>query len=669
MSSLLAQPIKTTPWQKSAPSCPVCCSLVFEYDTTIRGLTIPISDLKKSAKGASECRSCTLLWKAISRALKDQTTMPDALYESILVESKPPKHPGPMVVYLYPDPVAYGIREKTFQLYTTDDDSPSPWDLIGHGFHIPEYGLSPSCVALAREWLNACSLAEGKHANCTKTTISKLPTRVISVGSNTESPRLVVTEPNQQAHYAALSHCWGGSTPAMTTLSNLDTYTISLPDDLPQTFADALQVARALDIPYLWIDSLCIVQDSPEDWKHEACRMAQVYANAYVTIFADAAQDSTAGFLAPPSRKAPDRFVVPYENDPSGSGTIHIRRRGFLARELPYHTWSNSGHGSGQSKLSTRGWVFQERLLSPRTLHFSENEMAWECRSVCECECSATSLRTLRTTSVMKHFLHPQDPDVSLAEANWRSEIVPAYTQLDLTFPTDRLPAIQGLANAAHKLRSDDEYISGLWRKTMKADLLWHRNAGDLVNRRIKKGGAPTWSWASITGPVEYRDRITPSDSELEILDIITSEDRAPVLVIRGHLVKVKLEYPDTSTVSLGPDDELTMVWDCERDIPTFKKIFRYFLVFGADDGGPFGLLLSVDPTNQPGKQFRRIGYIPGDSISKWRRSWGSGGWVSSVANSVSESSDDIWEDSKGDGAREWVKEIFQGEPTTFRLV
>ncbi|KAF4959084.1 hypothetical protein FGADI_1962 [Fusarium gaditjirri] len=626
-----------------------------------------MSDLKESSN-ATLCDTCTLLWEAISTAVKEETATPEVLYESILVESKPPKHPGPMVVHLSPDPVAHAISEKTFQLYTTDDEVSLPWDLIGQGYHIPEYGLSPSCVSLAREWLNACGHAQGKHANCTKTTISTLPTRVISVGSDTVPPRLVVTEPNQQAHYAALSHCWGGTTPTMTTLSNLEEYTASLPSDLPQTFEDALKVARALEIPYIWIDSLCIIQDSPADWKREASRMAQVYANARVTIFADAAPDSTSGFLSPPSRKAPRRFAVPCRNDQSGSEVVHIRERGFLAQQLPFHTWNSRRSGSGQSKLSTRGWVFQERLLSPRTLHFSQNEMAWECRSVCECECSATSLRTLRTTSVMKHFLHPQDPDVSLAEANWRSEIVPAYTELDLTFATDRLPAIQGLANAARGLRGDDEYISGLWRKTLKADLLWHRNAGDGNNKIVKGGSAPTWSWGSVTGPIYYTDRITPSDSNLQILGIITSEEQPPVLVIRGHLVKVKLESSYSDTVSLGPEDELRVEWDCEGLVRS-EKIARYFLVFEADDGGPFGLLLNADRRDPSAQKFRRAGYIHGHSISKWRRSWGSGGWAPSPTSSVFDTSGGIWEDASRDGARAWVDEVFKGEPTTFRLI
>ncbi|KAM5383361.1 hypothetical protein ACJZ2D_002054 [Fusarium nematophilum] len=656
-----------------APTCATCHSLVLEDEGgwMDQGLQVNLPALKESGSSAPACPTCALLWQAVCAAVKEKTTKPDILYESILIESKPPKHPGPLVVHLYPDPVAYGVGDETIQLYTTEDDNPAPWDVIGRGFHIPESGLSPSCVALAREWLDMCVHAEGKHANCTKATIPVLPTRVISVGDDETAPRLVISEAGQQAHYAALSHCWGGSTPTKTTSSNLEAYTTSLPADLPKTFLDAIRVARALGVSYIWIDSLCIIQDCPEDWQHEASRMAQVYANAYVTIFADAAPDSTSGFLDPPARQAPAKFTLPYKTGLFRSGVIHVRRRGFLAEELPFHSWTTDEDGSGRSRLSSRGWVFQERLLSPRTLHFSRNEMAWECRSVCECECSATSLRTLRTTSVMKHFLYPQDPDVSLVETNWRSEIVPAYTQLDLTFPTDRLPAIEGLAKAASTLRSDDQYVSGLWRNSMKADLLWYISRGGRPSDRIVDGGAPTWSWASVTGAAIYDTRPAAEDSELAVLDVITGERSAPVLLVRGHLVKVELADTmfDSPTVRLGPDDELATVWDVEGSGNEFKH--TCFLVFGADGNGPFGLLLAAEQPGHSSKQFRRIGYVPGYRVSRWRRSWGSGGWNSGEDSDeyISEVSDDIWEEANRDGSMAWVEEVFQGEATTFKMI
>ncbi|UPK91972.1 hypothetical protein LCI18_002907 [Fusarium solani-melongenae] len=656
----------------TATPCTTCHTLALGDEYADKGLKLALSDLQKSAIKTRACAACALLWNAVSAALKQETRKPPVLYESILIEYKPPKHPGPMVVHLYPDPVAHRVVEKTLQLYTLEGDVPAPWDLIGRGFHIPEYGLSSSCVALAREWLGMCVRAEGKHANCTKATVPLLPTRVILVGDDEVPPRLVIAEPGQQAYYAALSHCWGGSTPTKTTTATVQDYTTSLPADLPKTFLDAIKVARVLGIPYLWIDSLCIIQDSAEDWQHEASRMAQVYANAYVTIFADAAPDSTSGFLDPPSRDATPRFNVPFKTQDLEEGVLHIRTRGFLAEELPFHTWTTKG-GKGRSKLSTRGWVFQERLLSPRTLHFSRNEMAWECRSVCECECSATSLRTLRTMSVIKHFLYPQNIDASNVQASWRSDIVPAYTQLGLTFPTDKLPAIEGLARAAGKLRSDDEYVFGLWRNSIKADLMWHIPRNGRSSNRIVDGGAPTWSWASLTGEAVYDTRQLAKDSDLAILDVITGEGSPPTLLVRGHLVEVEL--PDSlwgnPRVFLGPDDELAILWDVHGLGKKFAH--PYFLVCGADGNGPFGLLLVAGLSVDTSKQFRRVGYIPGYRITRRRRSWWSGGWVShgeSVSDeSVDVVSDETWDQANEAGAVEWAKEVFQGEATTFRII
>ncbi|KAF4470501.1 het domain-containing [Fusarium albosuccineum] len=620
---------------------------LLENEGLDQGLEVDMSALKESA---ATCPTCALVWQAICAAVEEETSAPDVLFKSMLIENKPPKHPGPMIIHIYPDPVAYGVDEKMLQLYTTEDDNPAPWDLIGRGFHIPEYGLSPSCVALAREWLDMCVHAKEKHANCAKAGIPVLPSRVVLVGDDETAPRLVISEAGQQGHYAALSHCWGGITSIMTTTSNLEEYTDSLPADLPKTFLDAICVARALDIPYIWIDSLCIIQDSPEDWQHEASRMAQVYANAYVTIFADAAPNSTSGFLDSPSRQAPARFTVPYKTGLLGSGVINVRTRGFLAEELPFHSWTGNEYDSGRSKLSRRGWVFQERLLSPRTLHFSSNEMAWEC-------------------SVMKHFLYPQDPDVPLIETNWRSDIVPAYTQLDLTFETDRLPAIEGLAKAANALRSTDQYIAGLWRNSIKDDLLWHVTRNGWPSFRIENGGVPTWSWASVTGAVIYNTRQVAEDDDLEVLDVVTNEGNTPVLLVRGHLVKVEVAdatFGSSGMVLLGPDDELAVLWDVRSSAREFKH--TYFLVFGADGNGPFGLLLAPELPGPTDKQFRRIGYISGYHVSKRRRSWGSGGWVSE-STSVSEVSDDVWEEANQAGAMEWVEEIFQGEAKTFRIV
>lgn len=606
------------------------------------------------------------------------------------------------------------MKSKT-KFLTVDDAAPTPWKLIGRGHHISPHGLSDTCISLAREWLDLCTHAKGKHKTCTQVSVPELPTRVVFIGHHETPPRLVVPEAGQRAHYAALSHCWGGRATTMTTTHNLHQYTQSLPDELPQTFLDAMRVARALGLQYIWIDSLCIVQDSPEDWRREAPRMAQVYTNALVTISADAAPDSTTGFLDAPAREAPPRFTLQYRqsekkstafsfgsssSSSSSSEVVYLRQRGFLAEELPFHTWTTAPSDSGRSKLASRGWVFQERILSPRTLHFSTNEMAWECRSVCECECSATSLRTLRTRSILKHFLHPPadaDPravNVSSIEESWRDDVVPAYTRLDLTVETDRLAAVEGLARAAGTLRRGDQYLFGLWRNSLAADLLWTvSSVGDKGSRRIAGGRCtPSWSWGSVTGSITYRTSLGTAGVDRGLsLSVVDGSESAegqswPVLSIEGHLVKVRVmdEWSDDhSTATPAPDITLAIVWDVlstrERAnefagaTGTVGKAWYYFLVFGssANGNGPFGLLLHRVQTQQGPDEsevsavYRRIGYILGYRATRRLRRWGSGGWTSE-----SDEGDDVPEFIRGGGTRDkWLGRVLQGEITRLKLV
>ncbi|KAF2267727.1 HET-domain-containing protein, partial [Lojkania enalia] len=394
--------------------------------------------------------------------------------------------------------------------------------MIGKGYDISPYGISETCINLARQWLYECTNCLGKHAKCQLIKPAQLPTRVIDV----EEMRLYATIPGDAGQYVALSHCWGGSHPVRTTIDNLESHMVRLPESLPQTFADAIAVTKALSLRYLWIDSLCIVQDSKEDWSSESAHMAKVYENAFVTISADGAKDSFEGFLSAPSRSIRPAKVIQYSYvDGAGSETsrnVFVRQRGKLGLMLPYHdfpkelsiparnqrrqdvqhiTRRTEMEEAPSSRLSTRGWVFQERFLSPRTLHFATSELGWECRSICTCECSTTSFRPVRKTSLLKYWLSDFRPDTN--HTYWRTELVREYSRLDLTVPSDRLVAFSGLAEAVSRLRPGDAYLAGLWKNTLRWDLLWcvqdkreSKRLGNLV--------APSWSWASVDGPVVY---------------------------------------------------------------------------------------------------------------------------------------------------------------------
>jgi hypothetical protein len=246
---------------------------------------------------------------------------------------------------------------------------------------VSSHALSDSAKHLANKWLQGCVSGNAGHEICKKSLVphTAFPLRVIDVGT-AQSPYLKLYLPKKEetGRYVALSHCWGGQTPTITTNENLKKHLVGIPTPLPQTFEDAVLVTRALGIQHLWIDSLCILQDSSEDWAIHAPQMATIYGNSYITLAADAAKDSTTGFLNGAHRGRYAAKAIPFSCG-GHEGTVWIRERGALCHQLPYHDW-NSPKDSlrpletvageairarcevarrPQSALSTRAWVRQ----------------------------------------------------------------------------------------------------------------------------------------------------------------------------------------------------------------------------------------------------------------------------------------------------------------------
>ncbi|KAI1737720.1 heterokaryon incompatibility protein-domain-containing protein [Xylaria scruposa] len=527
-----------------------------------------------------------------------------------------------------------------------------------------------------------CITGTGKHQNCGKTDDPPLlPTRVIDVGNSDANAHLHISRTGEKSHYVALSHCWGGEVPVMSTTSTMPEFVKRLPSDLPNTFADAIALTRALGQRYLWIDSFCILQDSVEDWVSESSLMDQVYSQAILTISADAAEDSFSGFLEPPARNVQKTSVVIYEpisTDTASQVAIHVRRRGDLAFQLPYHDyypndpwikepWNGTKELIIRSKLSTRAWAFQERLLSPRTLHFGPSEMAWECRGLCACECSATNERTSRTTSLLKGSIALQPPsEVSIRSLDnaWQRDIVEEYTRLDFTKETDRLSGITGIAKKALALRAGDQYMAGMWRKTIRAGLSWYATPKRPSRRLLSENPLPTWSWASVSGQIQHaRVSGVPSDASLmEVLDVqYTPDAKSPIgagpqtpasLLGSGYLVPIdsvwyqpysanherwedrvyrscyRIKWP--GNVAL-PENCVAMMDINKADIPydgsiqldrldnvELEDMNLTMLLTALSKGVVYGLLLNRRSASGDVPEFERVGFVNGqDKIGK----------------------------------------------------
>jgi hypothetical protein len=321
--------------------------------------------------------------------------------------------------------------------------------------------------------------------------------------------RIVETVRHARGQYAALSHCWGSSTTLTTTQATLDDRVDAVSyDELPKTFQDAVQVCRALGLKFLWIDSLCIIQDDPEDWANEASLMAAVYHNAYLTISATSSRSSNEGLFR--------RSVVHNLTGQLDDGTIYQ----FVFRQKFDHNWqvfdhspntpeSSHTHTRDQFPLSSRAWGLQERLLSHRVLHFGPGELSFECISRAYCECKGNHLLadTLRAPKLaLVNLRTPKNTD---RRRLWRN-MVELYSPLQLTFSKDKLPAISGLAQRFAK--SGDQYLAGLWSRTKDSstggydtlieDLQWCIRHGSKRARPAWR--APSWSWASVDGQVSF---------------------------------------------------------------------------------------------------------------------------------------------------------------------
>jgi len=292
----------------------------------------------------------------------------------------------------------------------------------------------------------------------------------------------------------------------------------------------------------LWIDSLCIIQDSPSDWSAEAKAMDRVYVNSYCTIAASSSPNSGGGCKR--------RF--------QRTGTTHAPRyidieKGQYFIRMFERTPLDWNEELKQGPLMTRAWTLQERELSLRIVHFCENLLLGVCR-------------TMRASSELPWFqMKIEDPPASLllnsaadlagnGESIKRREywfqIVEDYSSRKLTEATDKLPALAGLAQRENELRQS-QYLAGLWQDDLPSALLWRsshfvpRVGARGIQPSDPLGGhhGPSWSWIAVSGVVSYESQ---RSSQPSLLDITTRQS--------------EFVFPDFQAINTIMDED-----SCER--------------------------------------------------------------------------------------------------------
>lgn len=285
-------------------------------------------------------------------------------------------------------------------------------------------------------------------------------------GIRSDCVRLCEKE-GEKAEYIALSHCWGISQPFTTTKVTKPLLEQSVEKArLPQTFQDACWLARHFGIRYLWVDSLCIIQDDQRDWEIQSARMASIYRDAFMTIAASRAESDAAGFLGlrEPACALSGYSEAHGQKVPIYLSPTQLDARPELAGTLPYEP------------LSQRGWAVQEWYLSRRVLYHGSQQMYWACGETGYAEDhSDTKSYQFRSDG---NYCRSRAQHLIL-HGKWIN-ILEIYSSCRLTRYTDRLPVISGIASQYQRL-TGDQYLAGLWYSHLPGSLLWCRSYGAKV--------------------------------------------------------------------------------------------------------------------------------------------------------------------------------------------
>lgn len=371
-----------------------------------------------------------------------------------------------------------------------------------------------------------------------------------------------------------LSYSWGTEAPLTLTKHTHARLASGIPlDDLPRAFRDAICICRGVGVRYLWIDALCIFQDKDDlsDWEREARSMHKVYSNTFCNISAAAGVGSSSPILRPRPADAlrQDEFRIQWLNKDQTITTSSYRL-------VDPWDWKKN---VGEAPVNRRAWVMQERMLSPRIIHFADSQMYWECFKKhasevypciwpderAETEPSGTSM--IVSDDWAKHVpLKDNDGSVLTSElalrkiiAQWRL-LVDMYSDCELTVRTDKLVAISAIARRMATYLGDGSYVTGMWRQSLEHSLLWMKlsPASEPAHAQPTSYLAPSWSWVSVEGSVSFHgeniESVWPLDqgnrqfAEVEDVQLEYTPDgdvfgalRSGRLRLRGVLQRIQL--------------------------------------------------------------------------------------------------------------------------------
>ncbi|KAI1810749.1 heterokaryon incompatibility protein-domain-containing protein [Poronia punctata] len=519
--------------------------------------------------------------------------------------------------------------------------SPTTWDLVG-------------------SWLVECS---SSHRLCAERRgdASFNPTRLLDVligGRQSDTFKIVDGgDVPPESSYLTLSHRWGAASMPRLTVDNMASYRAGAAIcKLPKTFQEAIFIAWRLGVRYIWIDSLCIIQegDDGEDWMREAPKMAEIYSNCLLNISADWGAKDQGLFFSREigfSEKFEMEFCLSQNTDQKKkrkrtpeNNTI---KTGYTF--IPAHSLEQVD----DSPLAGRGWVFQERILSPSIVHFGRREVLWECCQKLASESlpfglqniSLGDMARLSQSATLKRLDPNGDPHLrkllvqafrgaTLTDATVRDTpyllwwfLISKYCRCALTFSSDRLVAVSGVARYFKNIVKD-QYVLGMWRKYLAVEMAWQvksATGGNLPGSKIYPG--PSFSWTSIEGAIEPMnpiydasllpyvevDPVTVEENTLLREDLFGPLTEPCVRIrVKGDLKSAKLVRSSRGQwlVVREASDKGSRAWldfvPSEED-EFSRKTFFYMLWYTHDFGNGHCFML-FDKVDDDTAEFRRMG-------------------------------------------------------------
>ncbi|KAL2207095.1 HET-domain-containing protein, partial [Sarocladium strictum] len=496
---------------------------------------------------------------------------------------------------------------------------------------------SEKSIVRAKGWLEKCVL---DHEGCRGGRDGGFrPTRLLYLGDKSRISLQTRDDFPNTFSYVTLSHCWGGALFIQLQQNNVELFREEISwDSLPQTFKDAISVARRMGFKYLWIDSLCILQDSEQDWLTESKVMGDIYKNAVLNIAASNAQNSRQGCIYPRNPRTIQPELLPADSQYSASKSYLVNSPGIVQRF---------------DQLYSRAWVLQESILARRTLDCARDQLFWRCdelvaseelprglppvnlgtmchpsRGIMGTHNEVSSIRSMiqnmkkwqvsneKIMNSVKSELRGQDA-AYLQENYGRSSpgglwgsLVEIYSRMSFTYDSDRPVAISGIIKSFQPFLG--EYWAGMWQDLIPGHLVWSiRSFSALYSTepspcyRPSVKRAPSWSWLSLEGPVHYREmsEYFPGMVLAQLLHVEVMTTCDVRLRIRAPMVHAKWKHESrdilaSSLVAIGfkpirpglsiVDLHGTAKWQVSQHIQSFFKDTTCFirLVFDVAEEG-----------------------------------------------------------------------------------